>query len=127
MRTFTRRLLTGALLAGAMTMTSLTAEAIDYTNWMSELPDDAYVAQLSIPGTHDSATGHGTSFDSMAKTQELTLDQQLEIGIRAFDFRPQVKSNTLEAHHGIVNCNITFDDAMKTVIGPSSTAIPMNL
>ncbi|MDE6317425.1 MAG: FG-GAP-like repeat-containing protein, partial [Muribaculaceae bacterium] len=88
------------------------------TDWMSELPDDAYVAQLSIPGTHDSATGHGTTSDSNARTQQRPLDEQLELGIRAFDFRPQVKGNTLEAHHGIINCKITFDDAMKTIIGP---------
>lgn len=86
-------------------------------NWMSELPDDAYVAQLSIPGTHDSATGNGTTWDSLARTQEIPLDQQLEIGIRAFDFRPKASGNTLEAHHGPINCKITFDDAMKTVIG----------
>ena len=85
-------------------------------NWMSELPDDAYVAQVSIPGTHDSATGNGTSFDSMARTQDLSLAQQLELGIRAFDFRPKVNGNTLNAQHGVVNTKITFDDAMKNVI-----------
>lgn len=86
-------------------------------NWMSELPDDAYVAQLSIPGTHDSATGNGTDVDFLARTQEIPLDQQLEIGIRAFDFRPKVNGSTLNAQHGVVNCKITFDDAMKNVIG----------
>lgn len=71
---------------------------------MSELPDDAYVAQVSIPGTHDSATGNGTTLDSYARTQEISLDKQLELGIRAFDFRPKANGNTLEAHHGIINC-----------------------
>ena len=51
-------------------------------NWMSELPDNAYVAQVSIPGTHDTATGHGTTMDTYSKTQEITIDQQLELGIR---------------------------------------------
>lgn len=88
------------------------------TDWMSELPDDAYVAQLSIPGTHDSATGHGTDMDTNARTQQYPLNKQLEFGIRAFDFRPQVNGNTLEAHHGVINCKITFDNAMKTIIGP---------
>lgn len=84
-------------------------------NWMSELPDNAYVAQVSIPGTHDTATGHGTTMDTYSKTQEITIDQQLELGIRAFDFRPKVNGNILNAQHGIANCNITFNDAMKQI------------
>lgn len=85
------------------------------SSWMSELPDDTYVAQVSIPGTHDSATGHGTTMDSFARTQQIDLDAQLALGIRAFDFRPKVDGNTLNAQHGIVNCNITFDAAMKKI------------
>ncbi|MBO7569957.1 MAG: hypothetical protein J6T11_06375, partial [Bacteroidaceae bacterium] len=48
-------------------------------NWMSRLPDDAYVATLSIPGAHDAATGYGFSgFIGMfgnryARTQDLTI------------------------------------------------------
>lgn len=107
------------LLTGAFTIVSAFAfHGLAWTgnNWMSELPDDAYVAQVSIPGTHDSATGNGTTLDSFARTQEIPLDEQLELGIRAFDFRPKDNGNTLEAHHGIINCKITFDDAMKNVI-----------
>ena len=48
------------------------------------LDDNIYVSQLSIPGTHDAATGDGTTF-SLGKTQDMTLDQQFEMGIRAFD------------------------------------------
>ncbi|MGM9740770.1 MAG: hypothetical protein ACI3ZP_09225, partial [Candidatus Cryptobacteroides sp.] len=53
-------------------------------NWITPLHDNIYVSQLSIPGTHDAATGDGTFF-ALGQTQELTLDQQFEIGIRAFD------------------------------------------
>ena len=115
------------LLTGAFTLVSAVAfqsSAWDGNNWMSELPDNAYVAQLSIPGTHDSATGHGTTSDVMARTQMHSLSEQLEMGIRAFDFRPQVSGSKLEAHHGIINCNISFDDAMKKVIGPFLDAHP---
>lgn len=28
-------------------------------NWMKRLPDNAYVATLSIPGSHDTGTGNG--------------------------------------------------------------------
>ena len=30
-------------------------------NWITPLPDNTYVSDLSIPGTHDSATGEGFS------------------------------------------------------------------
>lgn len=106
---------------GALAFQSL---AWDGNNWMSEIPDDTYVAELSIPGTHDSATGNGTDWDFMARTQEKSLQDQLDMGIRAFDFRPQVSGSTLDAHHGPINCKITFDDAMKKLIGPFLDAHP---
>ena len=28
-------------------------------NWITPMPDNTYVSDLSIPGTHDSATGEG--------------------------------------------------------------------
>ena len=32
----------------------------DYSgNWMGRIPDNTYVAALSIPGSHDSSTGSG--------------------------------------------------------------------
>ena len=33
----------------------------DVVNWMKYLPDDVYVAHVSIPGTHDTATAEGWS------------------------------------------------------------------
>ena len=107
------------LLASVLALSSTVAfRSMAWTgnDWMSELPDNAYVAQVSIPGTHDSATGNGCTLESLSKTQALPLDKQLELGIRAFDFRPKVDGNTLNAQHGIAVCNITFDAAMKDVI-----------
>ena len=55
-------------------------------NWMKRLPDDAYVATLSIPGSHDTGTGNGfpgvtTSIygpfgDKYARTQERSFQDQ---------------------------------------------------
>ena len=65
-------------------------------NWMSRLPDDAYVAALSIPGAHDAATGSGWAGlngpigNLFAKTQDLSLQALWDAGIRAFDLRPAV-------------------------------------
>lgn len=81
-------------------------------NWITPLDGNIYVSQMSIPGTHDAATGDGTTY-SIGKTQELTLDQQFEIGIRVFDLRPAVKKNDLKLCHGIVETTFAWDQVME--------------
>ena len=81
-------------------------------NWITPLDDNIYVSQLSIPGTHDAATGDGTTF-SIGKTQELTLDKQFEIGIRAFDLRPAVSDGDLILCHGAVATKFNWDQVME--------------
>jgi hypothetical protein len=78
-------------------------------NWMSSLwrhfDDDRIVNpfgaiplnQLPIPGSHDSGTSLMTR---AAKTQGLTVAQQLEQGIRFFDLRPKVNHDVFKVHHG---------------------------
>ena len=76
---------------------ALVAAKADIPNWMSYLPDELYVAHVSIPGTHDTATGHewdSSLGKSMSTTQVATIDEQLAGGIRAFDFRPGLKTNS---------------------------------
>ena len=81
-------------------------------NWITPLDDNIYVSQISIPGTHDAATGDGTEY-GLGKTQELTLDQQFEIGIRAFDLRPAVRNNDLILCHGAVATTFAWDQVME--------------
>lgn len=81
-------------------------------NWITPLDDNIYVSQISIPGTHDAATGDGTFF-ALGQTQELTLDQQFEIGIRAFDLRPAVRNNDLILCHGMVATTFAWDQVME--------------
>ena len=88
-------------------------------NWMSRLPDDAFVAALSIPGAHDAATGYGFSgFIGMfgnryARTQDLDMSQQWTIGVRAFDLRPSVYKDYINIHHGIMPTKMRFDHALQ--------------
>lgn len=80
--------------------------------WMKYLPDETYVSVLSIPGSHDSATGNGMSMPSFGQTQDLTFAQQWAIGIRAFDLRPKVSGDHLQINHGILATDLRFDDAL---------------
>lgn len=81
-------------------------------NWITPLDDNIYVSQLSIPGTHDAATGDGTTF-SLGKTQEMTLDKQFEMGIRAFDLRPARNNRgDIILCHGLVATRTSWDEAI---------------
>lgn len=81
-------------------------------NWITPLDDNIYVSQMSIPGTHDSATGDGTTF-SIGQTQELKLDKQFELGIRAFDLRPAVSDSDIQIYHGMVSTTYNWDQIME--------------
>lgn len=99
---------------------------ISGSNWITPLDDDIYVSQLSIPGTHDAASKECTS---VGRTQDLTIEEQLNMGIRAFDLRPTCpdydggflgqgasclvtsgNNAALPIYHGIADCNITLAD-----------------
>lgn len=132
MKFFTPKLLTTAL-AMAMAYNAAMAD-----NWITQVDDEVYVSQLSIPGTHDSATGEGFQGGlgflgkGMAQTQDLTLSEQWDCGIRAFDLRPTVKqdgdSYILQIYHGIIETKMSFDNALtllrdKLVENPGEFAI----
>lgn len=90
--------------------TALANAKADITNWMKYLPDDMFAAHVSIPGSHDSATGHNVSLPTLSMAQEVLLEDQLKGGIRAFDFRPGFYSKTEtidgeEVTTYYINCN----------------------
>ncbi len=100
----------------------LLSQSLRAENWMKRLPDDAYVANLSIPGSHDTGTGngfpgitvsiYGPFGDKYARTQEKSFQDQWELGVRAFDMRPAVKDGYLNDNHGIMPTKLRFDDAL---------------
>ena len=96
-----------------ITLPLITTKIDDTNNWITPLDGSIYVSQMSIPGTHDAATGDGTTF-SIGKTQELTLDKQFELGIRAFDLRPALNSDKeMILCHGIVATTFKWDNVME--------------
>ncbi len=92
--------------------------------WMTDLPDATKVRNISIPGSHDAATGNGfTTLSSIGAavsgvTQELSLSEQWDAGVRAFDLRPTYKSGAdgkLKIYHGILETKLTMKDALQTI------------
>ena len=95
------------------------------TDWMDMLKDGTKVCKLSIPGTHDTMTGMGFYqpglkyvFDMTAISHVSTLEEQLNCGIRFFDIRPVVstdsiaKKKILRLTHGISELNVTLEQTI---------------
>lgn len=106
----------GILLLVVLLVPSLRAE-----NWMARLPDDALVAELSIPGAHDAATGSGWAGlngpigNLFAKTQDLTIQELWDAGIRAFDLRPAVYKHHMNLNHGMMPTRLHLEDVLQTM------------
>ena len=92
------------------------------TDWLSMVRDETKVCKLSIPGTHDTMTGMGFYqpvlkyiFNMTAISQVSTLEEQMNSGLRFFDIRPVVstdtiaKKKTLRLTHGISELDLTFE------------------
>ncbi|MBR4527990.1 MAG: hypothetical protein IKO71_06000 [Bacteroidaceae bacterium] len=93
--------------------------SLEYSgNWMGRIPDNTFVAAISIPGSHDSSTGSGWASgyeelgEMFARTQDLTFAEQWSIGIRAFDMRPCVHQDHLNLNHGICATILRFDEVL---------------
>lgn len=75
-------------------------EVIPYTSWMRDVPDDAALTMLSIPGTHNSCSVDGPF--GFAKAQDRGLSDQLDAGIRFLDIRLAHYQDNLCVHHDVV-------------------------
>ena len=90
--------------------------------WMSRIPDDRRLADISIPGTHNSCAeeAHG-GFVNMARCQSKCLIHQLRLGIRFLDIRcnqftegPHMLTQ-FGIYHGIVYQHLSFGDVLRTI------------
>lgn len=75
----------------------------DHSAWMErvyELIKDTPLCLVPLPGSHDSGSYGSYSTDGTAKTQSLTIKQQLARGIRFFDLRIRVHDGRFFIHHG---------------------------
>ncbi|KAL9647347.1 hypothetical protein ABK040_011712 [Willaertia magna] len=101
---------------------------INLSHWMRdqyELIKDKKLKDIAMPGTHDSATcdinssselGEGQSWMSLpgvssfvyklAKTQDLTIKEQLMIGVRYFDLRIIAHRTDFYTTHGLISTRL---------------------
>jgi len=99
---------------------------VDNSQWMKPLADSRLVADLSLPGSHDACTAEGWKagilemiFEMTAKCQDLTIAEQLKIGVRVFDLRPERtygdNGYELRCSHGIAPTKMLVADFFRTL------------
>ncbi len=84
------------------------------TDWMADLADATGVAELSIPGTHDSGALL-EPYPGLAQAQHLAIADQLVAGVRYFDIRCRHFDDAFLIYHGAVDQEQTFDDVLATM------------
>ena len=93
------------------------------TNWMSGVSGSLYLHEITIPGTHDAAMWDPFTIGDLfliqkaghvfAKTQTLSIKEQLNAGIRLFDLRvtntyPRSNQSGCYLVHGKVNSGVDW-------------------
>lgn len=104
--------------------TSTTTENNE-SRWMANLDDKTKLTEMSIPGTHDTASLYG---GDLAETQSMSIPEQLKAGIRFLDIRCRVINNALTIHHGRFYQHITFAGVLQHVsnflkVNPGETVL----
>lgn len=79
------------------------------TDWMGALPDSRSIADLTIPGTHNSGADVTNPF---SQCQSLSIGDQLAFGVRFLDIRLKLKKNNLEVYHGFITQDLSFSEVM---------------
>jgi 1-phosphatidylinositol phosphodiesterase len=82
--------------------------------WMAHIDDARTIAELSIPGTHDSGAMYEPAA-GLAKCQKLTIAAQLAAGVRYFDLRCRHVEDAFLIYHGAIDQNQTFDEVLATM------------
>ncbi|SHO58136.1 phosphatidylinositol-specific phospholipase C [Vibrio quintilis] len=101
--------------------------ASNLSDWMNNVDDSVSLTNMTIPGTHDSGATH-EPISGIAKTQNLSIADQLNIGVRYLDIRLRHYGDALVVHHGSVYQHLNFDDVLQAVtdflsLHPSETVL----
>ena len=88
-------------------------------SWISGLPDNVYVSQLSIPGTANSFSYlRGEGAGSVYQTQTATIEEQWNAGIRCFELRgPNSSSSDLADAYLQCNRQTLYEDGKELTFG----------
>ena len=72
-------------------------------DWMKNIPDNFLLYDINLPGSHDSCAKK-VRFSYFSKCHDLSIYEQLNIGIRFLDIRLEKDGNKLKTVHGFAQC-----------------------
>lgn len=82
-------------------------------SWMAQIADTVSLGDISIPGTHDTCALYEPIHPS-AKTQNYTIKDQLDMGVRFLDIRGTAVGNKIYCVHGFIYEAQTLDHVLDT-------------
>jgi 1-phosphatidylinositol phosphodiesterase len=92
--------------------------SVNAKEWMKAVYDSALISEMSIPGTHDSATS--TAYITFGQCQDWTIAYQLANGIRYFDIRTAWDKDTpldnLKIVHGPIMTRVAFTEVIQSMV-----------
>jgi 1-phosphatidylinositol phosphodiesterase len=83
-------------------------------DWMKAVDGKQPLSRLSIPGTHDAGARY-EPLPGTTKCQTLTIEEQLNAGVRFLDIRCRHLKDAFAIYHGPVDQKLSFDEVLKTV------------
>jgi len=112
--TFTRTLFAMFAISTLFTISMMVAAGDAGSGWMGRVADTTSLADLSIPGTHDSCALH-EPLPGTAQCQKLSIAEQLNAGVRFLDIRCCNTGETFTIYHGIYSEGMTFNQVVAAV------------
>lgn len=82
-------------------------------SWMKSVADSQKVCWMTIPGSHNTCSHYG---GDLIQCQSLSLEKQLEAGIRFIDIRCRDYGDALPIHHGLKFQHHFFTPVVKDVV-----------
>lgn len=79
----------------------------DSADWMKDMGDDVSLADMNLPGTHDSATAY-VQLPFFMRCQSLSVKEQLEAGYRYLDIRLNEENGKMVFYHSFAQCQTSF-------------------
>lgn len=85
-----------------------------YADWMKSLDDSLSLREVNMPGSHDTMALYSIA-DLAGQCQSLSLEEQLNLGVRFLDIRLKEENNKLKAVHGFIDQKASFSKITKVV------------
>ena len=85
-----------------------------YADWMSKLDDNVSLRNINMPGSHDTMALYSVA-DLAGQCQSLSLQDQLNLGVRFLDIRLKEDHDKLKAVHGFIDQKVSFEKITKII------------